>query len=357
MRATRALQSLPAASASIKSQGTGGRSSISGLNVTVFGASGFLGRYIVNSFARIGSTTFIPYRGEKKDIDHLRVMGDLGQIVPVPYAIKHRKSVESAIAHSNVVINCIGRTFATRNFTMREANVSSARMIAESCARSVNNPHLIQLSSVGAAEDSACERLRLAQEAEDIIFSIYPEHSTVVRSTTVWGDEDAFLNKIGQMARYAPFYPMFAGARKIQPISAFDVASAIVNAARMRKASTRRTFEIGGPAIYEMEALVRSFFDVMMLRPTVLPVPEPVLPYLGKLGGLMRTPLFNEDDIRYWQLDNVVPGEEPLESLAALGVAAPLTLEDTAVNTLRKYRRALELYSIYEGTEKGSHVN
>lgn len=64
-------------------KGPGGRSSISGLKVAVFGCSGFLGRYIVNRLGRSGNQVILPYRGEDYDIRHLKVMGDLGQIVPL----------------------------------------------------------------------------------------------------------------------------------------------------------------------------------------------------------------------------------------------------------------------------------
>lgn len=75
----------------------GGRSSVSGLSVSVFGATGFTGRYIVNKLGRwalvmavvshyvgqIGSRIVIPYRGNDSDIMHLKPMADLGQIYPL----------------------------------------------------------------------------------------------------------------------------------------------------------------------------------------------------------------------------------------------------------------------------------
>ena len=73
----------------------GGRSSVSGLKVTVFGATGFLGRYLVNKLGnssnfkckkiihfkgQIGSQVVVPYRGNEYDAMHLKPLGDLGQI-------------------------------------------------------------------------------------------------------------------------------------------------------------------------------------------------------------------------------------------------------------------------------------
>lgn len=96
-------------------QGPGGRSSVSGLFplygviryltnyflstghvATVFGATGFLGRYVVNNLGSTNSSIFllfltslkgrrgtqvvIPHRGTEDDRRHLKLMGDLGQI-------------------------------------------------------------------------------------------------------------------------------------------------------------------------------------------------------------------------------------------------------------------------------------
>ena len=66
---------------SLEKRGTGGRSSFSGIVATVFGATGFIGRYVVNRLGRMGSQVIVPYRGDEHDYRHLRLTGDLGQVV------------------------------------------------------------------------------------------------------------------------------------------------------------------------------------------------------------------------------------------------------------------------------------
>jgi NADH dehydrogenase (ubiquinone) 1 alpha subcomplex subunit 9 len=51
-----------------------------GHTATVFGATGFLGRYIVNRLARSGNTVIVPFR-EEMTKRHLKVAGDLGRVV------------------------------------------------------------------------------------------------------------------------------------------------------------------------------------------------------------------------------------------------------------------------------------
>ena len=64
---------------SLVKRGGGGRSSFSGVVATVFGATGFFGRYVVNRLGRIGSQVVVPFRGDEHDARHLQPMLDLGQ--------------------------------------------------------------------------------------------------------------------------------------------------------------------------------------------------------------------------------------------------------------------------------------
>ena len=47
----------------------------------MFGSTGFLGRYVVQALARQGSGVVCPFRCDEIDMQHLKQMGDLGQVV------------------------------------------------------------------------------------------------------------------------------------------------------------------------------------------------------------------------------------------------------------------------------------
>lgn len=93
--------------------GLGGRSSVSGLKVTVFGCTGFLGRYLVNRLGRQGNTLVLPHRGSDEEIAHLKVMGDLGKINLLPFELRDEESIRKCVQHSDVVINLIGKEHNT----------------------------------------------------------------------------------------------------------------------------------------------------------------------------------------------------------------------------------------------------
>ncbi|TYH91029.1 hypothetical protein ES332_A13G089400v1 [Gossypium tomentosum] len=111
-------------------RGTGGQSSVSGIIATVFGATGFLGRYLVQQLAKMGSQVLVPFRGSEDNPRHLKLMGDLGQIVPMKYDPRDENSIKAVIAKANVVINLIGREYETRNFNFEEVNHFMADQLA-----------------------------------------------------------------------------------------------------------------------------------------------------------------------------------------------------------------------------------
>ena len=75
--------------------------------VTVFGGSGFVGRYVVKALAERGYRIRVACR--RPDLaGHLRPMGSVGQIQPVQANLRYPDSVERALDGSSAVINLVG---------------------------------------------------------------------------------------------------------------------------------------------------------------------------------------------------------------------------------------------------------
>lgn len=111
-------------------RGTGGRSSFNGMVVTVFGCTGFLGRYVANKFGKIGSQMIFPYRADHYEALRLRLVGDLGQTLFHFYSLNDINSIKTAVKYSNVVVNLVGRDWETKNFNFNDVHVEGARNVA-----------------------------------------------------------------------------------------------------------------------------------------------------------------------------------------------------------------------------------
>jgi len=255
--------------ASLK-KGLGGRSSYSGTTATVFGASGFMGRYVVNKLGKIGSQVIIPYRGDHYDVRPLKLAGDLGQILFLEYHLEDDESIRKAVKYSNVVINLVGRDFETRNFSFEKAHIDGAhRLAAISKEMGVNK--FIHVSALncdreheGYILDGGSKYLRTKGEGEKAVRAAFPE-ATIIRPSETYGQEDRFLRYYAGIWRHqGTLVPLPKGGKGVwkMPVHVVDVAQGIVNAIKNPEA-VGQTYEAVGPRKYELHELVEWFHRVM----------------------------------------------------------------------------------------------
>ena len=75
--------------------------------VTVFGGSGFVGRYAVRALAKAGWRVRVAVRRPHL-APELKVMGDVGQIELVQANVRNAVSVEQALEGADAVVNLVG---------------------------------------------------------------------------------------------------------------------------------------------------------------------------------------------------------------------------------------------------------
>lgn len=136
----------------------GGRSALGGNTATVFGATGFLGRYVVNRLARKGCQVVIPFRDDMGK-RHLKVTGDLGRVTFIEYDLRNTQSIEESVRHSDMVFNLAGKNYPTKNFSLYDVNVEGTERIAEAVAK-YDIDRFIQVSSYNADVNSPSEFFR-----------------------------------------------------------------------------------------------------------------------------------------------------------------------------------------------------
>ncbi|XP_022212744.2 NADH dehydrogenase [ubiquinone] 1 alpha subcomplex subunit 9, mitochondrial [Drosophila obscura] len=251
-------------------RGTGGRSSFNGIVATVFGATGFVGRYVCNKLGKSGSQMILPYRGEDSEVIRLKVTGDLGQVLFHFYNLEDAASIRNAVKHSNVVINLVGRDFETKNFKFKDVNVTGAERIARIC-REAGVERLIHLSSLNVEANpktlyvkGGSQWLRSKYEGELRVRDAFP-NATIIRPADIYGSEDRFLRYYAHIwRRQFRSMPLWhKGERTVkQPVYVTDVAQAIINAAKDPD-TAGRIYQAVGPKRYQLSELVDWFHRVM----------------------------------------------------------------------------------------------
>lgn len=349
----RAKKNAKAASAStqkrfLQIEVSGGRSSVSGVVVTVFGCTSALGRYVCNHFGRIGSQLVLPYRSAGGDhpIQHLKIMGDVGQVLPLTWDIRDDKSIYNAIKHSNVVINLTGRLWDTRNFKMEDIHIEGARKIATIC-REAEVERFIHVSVANADANSPSRWMRSKALGEQAVRDVY-EGATIIRPTVFYGPEDRLINGMGQMLRFWPFYPLMNPQGKAQPVYYDDVAKAILNAVADDN-SIGRTYDLGGPDVYTNEELMELASTLVAIKPSiVLRDPVQLMDVAARFLEFHRSPRFTRDLLADRSDRVVAPGSLGLQDLGV----TPTAIESKMLNILRRYRRPVRFDEIIEAPHK-----
>lgn len=279
------------AAATLAARGSGGRSSVSGIAATVFGSTGFLGRYVVNHLGRIGSLVTVPYRGDELHSRHLKVMGDLGQIVPFPFELRDEQSLRESIRGSSVVINLIGKHYETLNYKFADVHVHSTKALAE-IARDEGVSHFVHVSTAVPLAPCSSEWLRTKKDGEAVVRQVFPD-ATIVRPTDMFGSEDRLLTRMANNIMRLPFIPLANdGESRIQPVWVNDVASVVAAAARDPDRFAGKTLELGGPQVLTVRELYQFISTSIKRDARFLPMPAKLMEFIFKFAGA-RLPLVN----------------------------------------------------------------
>lgn len=250
--------------------GPGGRSSSSGHTATVFGATGFLGRYLVSQLAKRGTTVVVPHRDDFSK-RHLKVNGDLGQVIMLEFDLRNRQSIEESVRNSDVVYNLIGRDYETKNFTFDQVHHQGTQRIAEACAK-YDVDRLIHVSAMGADENSPSAFLRTKALAEQAARRIFPE-TTIVRPAVIYGLEDRFLNYLATVRTLLTVNHM---QEIVRPTYVRDVARALETMMHMDE-TVGQTFELHQPEALRVERICEMISEITLKKPRHINVPKIVL--------------------------------------------------------------------------------
>ena len=301
--------------------------------VTVFGGSGFIGRYVVKRLAASGARVRVAVR-RLEDAKFLRTMGDVGQVVPFLANVRVASSVEAAVAGADAVVNLVGilHESGAQKFDMVQATAPG--LIAEA-ARAAGARHLVHISAIGADGASAAAYARTKAEGEAAVLAAFPT-ATILRPSIVFGAEDGFFNRFANLARFLPALPLIGGGHtRFQPVYVCDVADAVM-AALAAPDAAGKTYELGGPDVYTFAELMAYVLMVIQRKRLLLPIPFAVAKIQGLIMGLLPSPMLTRDQVIMLETDNVVaPG---MPGLAELGIV-PKTVESVVPAYLGRYRR------------------
>jgi uncharacterized protein YbjT (DUF2867 family) len=306
---------------------------------TIFGGSGFLGRYIVRRLARAGKIVRVAVR-HTEHARFLRTAGKVGQVVPLYAPITDPAHVKRAVAGADWVINAVGLLTESRAATFQAIHVDGPALLAKEAA-AAGARSLVHISAIGADPASDSRYAATKGDGEQAVRSAFPG-AAILRPSIVFGPEDNFFNRFAAMTRFSPFMPVVEGATRMQPVFAGDVADAVLAVLRS-DAAQGKTYELGGPKVWMFVDLLAYILKVTGRDLPLVNMPVPLIRLQaglvdllpGALRGLLSGKLPTRDQLKLLAHDNVV-GSAAL-GFHDLGIV-PTALEQIVPDYLRRYR-------------------
>ncbi len=304
--------------------------------VTVFGGSGFLGRYVVQALARTGCRIKVAVRRPDLAL-HLQPLGGVGQIALIQANVRDERSVTDALRGADAAVNLVGILEQSGRQKFRAIHVEGAERIAKA-ARAHGARALVHVSAIGAGRLSPSLYARSKGEGEARVLAAFPE-AVIVRPSLIFGPEDNFFNRFGWLSRIAPVMPLIGGKTRIQPVYAGDVADAI-KAALAGRATEGAAYELGGPLTYTFREILKRVCEWTEHPRPLFPIPF----WLAKIPAffvqfLPGAPI-TVDQIRLLERDNIVSAEAQRahRTLEGLGITEPRSVELIVPSYLQRYR-------------------
>lgn len=306
--------------------------------VTIYGGSGFVGRYIARRMAKAGWRVRVAVRRPNEAL-FVKTYGAVGQVEPVLCNIRDDASVRRAMVGADAVVNCVGTFDIGGKNNFEAVQAEGAGRIAQIAAQEgVEN--LVQISAIGADADSASAYARSKAAGEAAVLAAFPG-AVILRPSVVFGTEDQFFNRFAGMSQMGPILPLVGANTRFQPVFVDDVAQAAVLGAT--GVAAPGVYELGGPEAATFRDLMKKMLAVVQRNRLIVSMPfvfamimAACFDFLAFVtGGLISNGVVTRDQVKSLRVDNVVtPGAK---TFADLGIT-PVTMESVLPEYLWRYR-------------------
>ncbi len=236
--------------------------------VTIFGGSGFLGRYVTRRLAKEGIRVRVAVRDPDRAF-FTRMYGHVGQILPVFCNIRDDQSVRDALKSADAVINCVGTFDSGGRNSFQAIHVDGAARIAR-IALEEGVRQFVHVSAIGADGGAGSEYGRSKFAGEQAVLAHMP-HAVILRPSVMFGTEDQFFNRFATMAARSPVIPLVGAGTLFQPVYVDDVADVAGRAAAGKVPPG--IYELGGPEALPFRELMDRMLGMIRRRRLVLGLP------------------------------------------------------------------------------------
>jgi uncharacterized protein YbjT (DUF2867 family) len=300
-------------------------------SIVVLGGTGFLGTRLVARLIKDGHRVTALSR-DREQHKHLLVLPGL---TLENCDVYEEAQLSERCRGKDVVINLIGilneRGFSGSGF--RRAHTDLTRGVLQA-VRSAGVGRLLQVSALKAAIDAPSYYLRSKGEAEQLIRESNTALDwTIFQPSVMFGPGDSFLNRFAGILATIPFvFPLAKPNARFQPVLVDDVVEAVLRCLH-GGASSRQTYELGGPQVFSLREIVVLVARLTGRRRWIVGLPDFAARMQALIMDFVPGRPFSSDNYRSLTIDSVCAED----GFARLGLK-PQSMPASA----RQYLGALE---------------
>jgi NADH dehydrogenase len=164
----------------------------------------------------------------------------------------------------------------------------------------------LQVSALKASPDAPSYYLKTKGEAEKLIREqgTGPDW-TIFKPSVMFGPGDTFLNRFASLLANVPFaLPLARPQARLQPVFVDDVVDAMLKCLR-GGASSRETYELGGPEVYTLREIVALVAKTTGHRRLIIGLPDFAAWLQGMVMNFVPGRPFSSDNYRSLKVDAV----------------------------------------------------
>ena len=272
-------------------------------SVCILGGTGFIGRQIANRLANTPIQIKVLTRHRERN-RHLLPIPNLQLFEANVHDPEH---LQNHLEGVDAVINLVAILNEGRKPGQRfeDIHVHLVEKLLVACRES-GVKRLLHMSALGADPEGPSRYQQTKGEGERMALAAHNRDLavTVFKPSVVFGPADTFLNTFAGMLKLAPMMPLPTPGARFQPVYVDDVAAAF-EATLERRDSFGQTYELGGPHIYTLEALVRYVAELLELRRAIIGLPDSLSRLQGRLLQHFPGKPYTLDNYLSTQVDNV----------------------------------------------------
>jgi NADH dehydrogenase len=273
------------------------------LSICILGGTGFLGTRLVANLIKEGHGVTVLSR-DREQHKHLLVLPGL---TLENCDVYDQAQLSERFRGQDVVVNLVGilneRGFGGRGF--RLAHTELTRVVLEA-GRSAGIARLLQVSALKAAVDAPSQYLRSKGEAEKLIREASADFEwAIFQPSVMFGPGDSFLNRFANLLSSVPWvFPLARPGARFQPVFVDDVVAALLRCLR-GGATSRRTYELGGPQVHTLREIVQLVARLTGRSHWIIGLPDVVARLQGFVMNFVPGRPFSSDNYRSLTVDSV----------------------------------------------------